>query len=288
MKHRFLILACCFASLSALSQGVHIGLFGGLAAYNGELTDKIFPKKVTNGAIGLTANYELTDHIMLRAGLTYSVLGSADRYSKNVYSLKRNLSFETSLLEFSVVGEYYLLNLNESRYSPYAFAGIAAFHFNPYTYTATGQKVFLKPLSTEGQGLNGYPDRKPYSLTQVAFPVGGGIKFVITDGLRIGIEGGLRKLLTDYLDDVSKNYIDPADLLAAKGQLAVDLSYRGDEVIGGSPVYPSKSDQRGNFKNKDIYYFAGIHLTYKLGSGGGSGFGGGGRKSRTGCPTNVY
>jgi hypothetical protein len=85
------------------------------------------------------------------------------------------------------------------------------------------------------------------------------------------------------------NYIDPADLLAAKGQLAVDLSYRGDEVAGGSQLYPPKSDQRGNPKNKDVYYFAGLHVTYKLGSGGGGGFGGhGGRKSHTGCPVNVY
>jgi len=43
------------------AQRLHIGVFGGLAAYNGDLTDKVYPKKVTNGAIGITANYELTD-----------------------------------------------------------------------------------------------------------------------------------------------------------------------------------------------------------------------------------
>ena len=31
--------------LSAFSQNVHVGLFGGLAAYSGDLTNKIFPKK---------------------------------------------------------------------------------------------------------------------------------------------------------------------------------------------------------------------------------------------------
>ena len=182
------------------------------------------------------------------------------------------------------IGE--LMNLYESRFSPYAFAGLALYHYNPYAYNRSNQKTFLKPLSTEGQGISGYPDRQPYSLMQLAIPFGGGIKFAITENLRIGAEIGLRKLFTDYLDDVSKFYVDPVDLLAAKGQLAVDMSYRGDEVTGGSLVYPAKSVQRGNSKTKDYYYFTGLHLTYKLGNGMGGG--GNGKKNHTGCPVNVY
>lgn len=287
MKFRksYLFVLIYLLSSSISAQNFHIGVFGGISAYNGDLTDKIFPKKVTNGAIGITGNYELTDNISLRAGFTYSIVGGADRFSDNTEMKLRNLSFETSIIEFSAVGEYYLLNLYDKRFSPYAFAGFAVYHFNPYASNGTNTKIFLKPLSTEGQGINGYADRKPYSLTQLALPFGGGIKFAITDNLRAGLEIGLRKLFTDYLDDVSTNYIDELDLLAAKGQLAVDMSYRGDEVSGGSPVYPAKGFQRGSPKSKDYYYFAGIHLTYRLGSGGGFGKG---RKSKTGCPTNVY
>lgn len=287
MKNSLSLLILIFSASLLSAQRLHVGVFGGAAAYNGDLTDKIFPKKVTNGAIGITVNYELQDQIMLRGGLTYSIVGGADRFSDKPDIRTRNLSFETSIIEFSAVGEYYLLNLYERRYSPYAFAGLAVFKFNPYAYYGNQQKVFLKPLSTEGQGLSNYPDRKEYSLTQFAIPFGGGVKFAVTENLRIGLEGGIRKLFTDYLDDASKNYIDPADLLAAKGQLAVDISYRSDEV-GGSLVYPDKTSQRGNPKSKDMYYFAGLHLTYKLGGGGGGGFGGGGRKNRMGCPTNVY
>ena len=270
--------------VTAMGQRIHVGLFGGLAAYTGDLTDKIYPKKVTNGAIGVTINYELSDQIMIRTGFTYAIVGGADRFSDKADARLRNLAFETSIAEFSAVGEYYLLNLYDSRVSPYAFAGFAVYHYNPYAYS-NGQKVFLKPLSTEGQGITGYPDRKPYSLTQLAIPFGGGVKFAITEKLRVGAELGLRKLFTDYLDDVSKNYIDPADLLAAKGQLAVTMSYRGGEVTGGSPLYPSKATQRGSPKSKDYYYFTGIHLTYKLEAGGGGRKGG---KSRMGCPVNVY
>lgn len=285
MKRSFLSILLLMGMVSLSAQNIHIGVFGGLSAYNGDLTEKIFPKKVTNGAVGITGSYELTDQILLRAGFTYSIVGGADRYNTDTVLINRNLSFETTILEFSAVGEYYLLNLYNQKYSPYIFGGLAVFHFNPYAYDINNQKVYLKPLSTEGQGVSGYPDRKPYSLTQIALPFGGGVKFAVTDNIRVGLELGIRKLFTDYLDDVSKTYIDEIDLLNAKGQQAVDMSYRGDEV-GGSPTYPAKDAQRGGQKNKDYYYFTGIHLTYKLGNSGGGGMGG--RKSKTGCPVNVY
>ena len=63
-KAWILILFVCVVNI-VFAQRFHVGVFGGLAAYNGDLTSKIFPKKVTNGAIGITANYELTDNIIL-------------------------------------------------------------------------------------------------------------------------------------------------------------------------------------------------------------------------------
>ena len=163
--HLFLLFGCYFSQI-VFAQRFHIGVYGGLAAYNGDLTDKIFPKKVTNGAIGITANYELTDNIMLRAGYTYAIVGGADRFSDDPELRARNLAFETVISEFHLVGEYYLLNLYENRISPYAYLGLAVYHFNPYAYNGTTEKIFLKPLSTEGQGLPGYPEKEtiwPYT-----------------------------------------------------------------------------------------------------------------------------
>jgi hypothetical protein len=276
--------------LSAQAQRIHVGVFGGLSAYNGELAEKIFPKKVTNGAIGITANYELTDKIMIRAGYTYAIIGGADRYADKTSNLERNLAFESRISEFSLIGEYYFKSLYDNRFSPYLMAGVALFHFNPYAFNGSTQKIFLKPLSTEGQGIAGYPDRKPYSLIQPALPVGGGVKFAINEKIHLGLEAGIRLTLTDYIDDVSKSYIDPADLLAARGQLAVDMSYRGDEIPNGNQAYPVKGFQRGGSDIKDFYYFTGLHLTYRLGDAGGIFRGGNNsyRKSRMGCPTNIY
>ncbi len=261
-----------------------MGVAGGLANYNGDLLDKLYAEKQTNGFIAATVHYELFDQLLLRGAFTYARVDGNDRYNNKDFLKQRNLQFESVITEFSVVSEFYLFNLNEKRYSPYAFAGLALFHFNPYTYDTSNKKYFLKPLGTEGQGI--YADKKQYSLLQPAIPFGGGIKFSITENLRAGIEIGFRKLFTDYLDDVSTTYADYNDLLAAKGQLAVDLAYREDEIAGGNPVYPVKDTQRGSSKQKDIYYFTGINITYRIGNGGSSSgsFRFSGKKNKFGCP----
>lgn len=134
-------------------------------------------------------------------------------------------------------------------------------------------------MSTEGEGF--VTGREEYNLSQFALPFGGGIRFSLNDNLKVGMEISMRKTFTDYLDDVSTTYADPNILLANKGQQAVDLAFRGDEINAG--VYPSAGTPRGTLAAKDWYYFTGINLILRLGNGGGSGRGGG-RKSKTGCP----
>ncbi len=278
------------ASAVVHAQSWHVGIFGGASAYNGDLVDKILPAhSQTGGALGLDLTYEYNEHINIRGGFTYARISGFDRYSNKQALLDRNLSFETAINEFSLVGEYNIFNLYDTKFTPYVYAGIAVFHYNPFAYDIGGNKTYLKPLSTEGQGITGYNNR-PYALTQPAIPLGIGIKFAVTDDIRIGLEAGYRKLFTDYLDDVSKGYIDAGDLLAARGQKAVDMAYRGDETTTGSPLYPAKGAQRGNSKNKDSYYFVGLHLTFRLGGSDGGGRSSGRRSFRKeySCPANMF
>jgi len=289
MRRFFITAAIIFTFHDAHTQRVHAGIAGGLANYLGDVLDKYYVLKQTNAFIGVTVHYEISDQLLLRGTYNFARVNGSDRYISKDNLKLRNLRFETIISEFSLAGELYLFNLYEKRYSPYIFAGLAIFKFNPYTYDTSGIKVYLKPLSTEGQGLSQYPNRKPYSLIQPAIPVGGGIKFAITENLRVGIELGFRKLFTDYLDDVSTSYADQNDLFAAKGPMAVELAYRGDELPNGDPNYPAKGTQRGGEKHKDMYYFTGLNISYRISGGG---FSGGrtsnrwsGKKGRFGCPT---
>ena len=74
---------------------------------------------------------------------------------------------------------------------------------NPDYYS---QWIDLQPLGTEGQGTTAYPDRKKYSRTQIAIPMGGGVKISLNDNLNIAFSFSARKTYTDYLDDVSTTY----------------------------------------------------------------------------------
>ena len=273
MRKIALALALFFSTLTSYSQ-FRLGIFGGLSNYQGDLTDK--PYKSSKAAFGLTGSFPLSERFSIRAGITFGKVAGADSLSDKPELRARNLSFQSKITEFSVLGEYNIFNLSQIRWTPYVFAGLALFHFDPYTYDEAGIQTYLKPLATEGQGLPGYPNA--YSLTQFSIPFGGGIKYAISEKVHLGVEAGLRKTFTDYLDDVSNGYADPNDLLAGYGQRSVDLSYRGDEV--GFPDYPVKGFTRGNPKSKDYYYFTGLHLSFALGSGEGGGSGGKGY----GCP----
>ena len=241
----------------------NVNLYGGFSNYIGDMQTSPYTTKQSNGSFGAGIQYDLTRHFSLLTNLTYGRISAADGYSSQADLRARNLNFESHITEWNLLAEYNLLDLSEHKLTPYLFAGVAIFHFNPYTYDTTGKKVYLRPLSTEGEGLTQYPGRRPYALTQLAIPFGGGIKFRISDGVTLAYEIGMRKTFTDYLDDLSTTYVDQATLLAARGPEAVEMAYRGNEIKNGG-TYPPDGTIRGGHKWKDWYYMSGLRVTIAL------------------------
>lgn len=270
------------------SQSLTADLYGGIANYQGDLQSKRFSFNNIGPAAGLGISYHFNSKWTVRGVATYMKIKGSDASNSGDKSnlAGRNLSFKSSVWEAQLAVEYNFFDIEDRSLSPYLFAGIAAFHFNPYSYDGAGSKVYLRSLGTEGQGLSAYPDKKLYKNNQIAIPFGGGFKFALNPRLVLGVELGLRKLFTDYLDDVSGTYADSAILAAARGPQAVAFAFRGKEV-NPNALYPAEGSIRGNPKSKDWYYTTGIKLSYNLGGGNGSGLFGG-RRSKTGCPTNVY
>lgn len=273
------ILACSSGAL--FSQDLHLTVFSGIANYKGDLqynarSGKQISFKQARFSAGVGLAKELSPKLYARCNLTIGKVHADDK--KQPGQQQRNLNFTSSVLDLMLGGEYWFIDPYEHRLTPHIFAGIAFFHFNPYTEVTPGQKVFLKPLNTEGEGI--VPGKVPYALTQLSIPFGGGLKFSISDNVRAGIEISLRKTFTDYLDDVGDSYADQNTLLTGMGQQSVDLAYRGDEV--GAGPYPAGGTARGTLDAKDWYYFTGLTLSFRLGSGEGSG----GRRSsrKEGCP----
>ena len=183
---------------------------------------------------------------------------------------ERRLEFETAILEAVLLAELYPLTLLTGGdhpvflLSPYLMAGIGYFNFNPVATTGISQ-VRLQPLHTEGQGFPEHPDRKPYSLNQFNLPFGVGLRYEWSAIVVCSIELLYRKLFTDYLDDVSKHYIDPdlfyKHLPPKQAALASSLANRQQKNHPGEDA----GKIRGNPENNDAYLSLNLKMAVALG-----------------------
>lgn len=229
------------------------------------------------GSVYLSAMYEYMLAVRLEA--TLGTVTADDKVLAKVAPTtygryERNLNFKSSITDIMLGIEFHPLYMigrnNEDKepplISPYLLSGIGFFWFKPQTQL--GNKwVDLQPLSTEGQGFAEYPDRKRYSLSQMNIPMGVGAKYDIGSALTLRAEFVYRKLNTDYLDDVSTEYIDPTlyanYFTGTKLANALLLNDRQRElnpshttVVGG---------ERGKSKNKDAYFTFNVKIGYIFG-----------------------
>ncbi len=220
--------------------------------------------------------------LRLAVDITY-LEGSDDIITTNgideLWRKQRNLDFKSNVLEGYVALELFPTMFfkrrseYEPRLRPYGLAGIGIFHFNPKgsLTDASGNKTwyYLHSLNLEGQGMPEYPDRKPYKLTQVNIPLGVGLKYYASERINLSAEVLYRKTFTDYIDDVSHNYIDPVNynkhLSAADAALAYKLSDKSIGIIyPGMTRYPPGT-MRGDAKDGDTYFSIVMKLGIRLG-----------------------
>ncbi|WP_027003053.1 DUF6089 family protein [Hugenholtzia roseola] len=250
--------------------------------------------------------------------------------SHDVYRYIRNAHFRNDIFELSATMQLDLMSaerLNKEFYRrpkefiPYLVGGVSVFYHNPKAKAPAtgigddpvdwepGEWTALRNLGTEGQGRGTYytyngvdvAERnlpsKNYSAIQVAFPLGIGVRKKISNRIDIAFEVSYRFLLTDYLDDVSKKYVDMSvfgdDNLARafhdrslednrllhlqqkyqQGELAYLpnlYTYRGErdgreyqtfDGFGSDP-YPQYWSIRGNSRDNDVYILTGFHFIY--------------------------
>jgi outer membrane protein OmpA-like peptidoglycan-associated protein len=258
-------IACLFCLLitsPAKAQSWQAGFMFGAASYQGDLKGGSFGYKGAHAAYGASLHRNLGTRFSLSPQIMYGTLGMNDRGGSYP---NRNLSFDTRILELSVLGRVNLTGSRTAAIVPYLSGGLAMYHINPFAFDKSGTKVFLYPLSTEGQGLSQYPNAGPNNKIGLALPFGPGLDIRLGKRLRMDIEAVFRKAFSDYIDDVSTSYPDRAVLLAAKGAKAVEMSYRGGEVAGGSTSFPSGSSDRGNPDKKDWYHTLNVRLRVPLG-----------------------
>ncbi len=276
--------------------------------------------------------YNLASKVTARVNISYANVSGDDELAGDFYRNNRRLNFNTAVLESSLLVELILKHVRTgNRYnlkSPagkfigarnplgigiYIFGGVGGFYFDPSGYdrfiddngivTGSGAKYRLRPLHTEGQGMEGGPEGyaagQTYLPVAVCFPMGFGFKKSFNGNAGIKLEAGFRFTNTDYLDDVSTNYYDRNLLAETYGEAAGIMSGTGtgytriyvgyaayefdangdpiypegavpDDALGGTNPYKRFNPytdpgvQRGNPENDDSYMFVTLSAYKKL------------------------
>jgi hypothetical protein len=215
------------------------------------------------------------NRFVLRGEATWGIVKASDAVLKNKKEsaggrYERNLSFRSTIFEVAAIMEIHprffrTYNKDEKfpRLSPYLLGGIGYFVFNPQTQL-DGEWIDLRPLRTEGQGFEEYPDRKVYKLKQLNFPVGAGVKYKLSPLFNCSAEFVYRILNTDYLDDVSTTYIDknlyPSYFNTPDLDQALRLHNRQNEI---NPAHVTNiGDIRGNPNNNDAFFSLNFKIAF--------------------------
>lgn len=177
----------------------------------------------THAAFGAFFSVMYKNAVAVRLEGTFGQISANDNVLKGITDIakqrfNRNLNFRSNITEVSALVEIHPMYIfidwpakdqPPPRISPYAIGGVGYYSFNPQGKLGN-RYIDLQPLHTEGQGFSEYPLRADYKLTQLNIPLGAGIKYELSPLINVRGEFIYRKLFTDYLDDLSTLYIDPA------------------------------------------------------------------------------
>lgn len=185
------------ASVSAQNTS-EVGVGLGATNYRGEISPEY---QLQNNRPALTVFYrkDVSVPITLRGGFTAGFLRAADDNVNGVnggvppLQNYRQANTKGSLLEASAVVEYnfmdYHYRTDKVHFTPYLFAGVAAFYANT---TTVSNNPTLGGVFNQSGAMLGF-----------AIPAGVGFKYALSEHINLGLEVGVRKAFTDQLDHLS-------------------------------------------------------------------------------------
>lgn len=276
---RFTLIFLIFFTLSFVAKAQRLWDYGvsvGVSNYLGDIGGKEKTRRdfvadmkmsQTRWNVGGFVRYKWKPKVSLRLALDYLRIEGDDKLSSNPARNARNLNFRNDMFDlgFTVHGFFYEDNDlgNTYRYKngfrAYVFGGIGGFYHNPKAFY-NDEWVKLRPLKTEGVS---------YSPIGLNIPVGIGCYFTFEKKHRIGFELNWRTTFTDYLDDVSTDYVDN------RGQSALTraLANRTPELTNLDPAFARNfgydyerdvPQKRGDKTHKDSYITANLSYSYVI------------------------
>jgi hypothetical protein len=221
--------------------------------------------------VGISFTRRFAPRLSARGSFAYGRITAEDTKAADQndpdarYRYNRNMNIRNDIFELSGVAMFDLIEnrnnyLKRPDFVPYVFAGVALFHHAPKGLVSGGaipaglaenSYVDLQPQETEGVS---------YSKTQISIPFGGGVRYKLNRSFDLGLEIGWRKTFTDYLDDVSKNYIDRSQLATPAAQYFGHDNVRSNDFVN----FNTPGQMRGKGNEKDWYIVTGLTLNYIL------------------------
>jgi opacity protein-like surface antigen len=182
-----------FCSSATAQHTSELGIGIGGTNYRGEIAPTY---RFRNNRPAFTAFYrkDVSVPVTLRGAFMAGLLRADDGEGEDsvVPPLQgyRQADTKGSVLEASAVLEYNFLDYHyrtdKVHFTPYLFAGIAAFYAN--TTTKTNNPALTSSLNRDG------------SMVGFAIPAGAGIKYALSEHVNLGLEVGVRKVFSDQID----------------------------------------------------------------------------------------
>lgn len=252
------------------------------------LVDIDWPSTFVGGMVGY--RYRFHPYWATTTSLNVGMLRGNDALTNETVRSARNLHFRSIVVELEqrieciiVANEKFgaryripgLKGFKNHNEQIYLFTGVGVNYFEPKA-KYNGSWVKLRPLHTEGQGLDPYtvypidgtgPTKeytppKEYLPCTVTIPFGIGLRMGIGRMWRMGIEATYVKTFTDYMDDVHGYYYDPAVLAQEYG---ADAAYLSNPAVSNSNWF-APGQVRGQ-PQKDAYFYVNLvfakNITYK-------------------------
>ncbi len=247
----FLLSLTSLLPIGLSGQTLELGGFVGTSYYLGELNPGL-PFNQTQLAYGALARYNLNPRWAIKFNYYRGKVQGSDATGASVKD--RELDFTSNINDFSLVAEFnfweYFTGSKKSFFTPFLFGGASFFTFKPTSLSG----VDLQPLGTEGQNI-GFAGRSPYKQYSFAMTFGFGIKYSLSKRIGLAFECGMRKTLTDYIDDISTTYYLRGENInpGVPAEILSDPTMSHDEYM-----------QRGNDQTNDWYNYTGVSITYKF------------------------
>jgi len=247
-----------FAALQSYGQkGWEVGPWIGISNYFGDLNSN-FDFTEIGAAGGAIGRYNWNNRLSSKMSLNYTFVYGDDADSQNSFEKRRNLKFRSDIVDFTGQMEFnffpYIHGTQDYYFTPYLLGGFNIIYHRPST-EFENERYGLRPLGTEGQA-----EGEEYNIISGGLVAGGGFKWDINADWSFNIEFALKRLFTDYLDDVSGTYPNATSLRNIRGDIAAELSDRSiGEKIG------ELGRQRGNSRDNDTYTTLGIGIVYYFG-----------------------